>query len=162
MKVHVWLGTLLAAWIGSSIGLFLILPLGLIVMEFISFPMALGFAALLAESSASWAGTRLATDQTQTRLLAGVGVAEITAVAIVLLFLTNASLRERIQGPWIGIGALCSFMLAFSASMATWHFRESRQGARGQGRLALILLGLAVLLVPIVIWVASRFGLTGA
>ena len=162
MKVHVWLGTWLAAWIGSSIGLFLILPLGLIVMEFISFPMALGFAALLAAISASWAGARLATDQTRTQLLAVVGVAEATAVAIALLFLTSTSLRESIQGPWIWIGALCSFMLAFSASVATWRFREPSQGARGQGRLALILLGLAIMLVPIVIWVASRFGLTGA
>jgi hypothetical protein len=162
MNLRFWLGTLIAGWIGSLIGLFLILPLGLIVVEFVSFPLALGMGALLAALGAGWAGTLLATDGARTRLWPVVGVAEVTALLLALLFLASAALGMALLGPWLVIGVACSVMLALSATLATGRFREARQQASANGRLTLALLGLAVVLVPTVIWVASRFGLTGA
>ncbi len=94
-------GTLVAAWLGSTIGLFLVLPLGLIVIEWLIFPLALAVAALLAALSAGWAATFLARDQTQTRLLPVIGVTEVAAVGIALLFLIMVKLGVAGFGPLI-------------------------------------------------------------
>ncbi len=70
--------------------------------------------------------------------------------------LTSAALRAAILGPWLVTGGICSLILAVSATSAPGRFRRTQQAQ------TLTLHGLAVILVPAVIYVASRFGLTGA
>jgi hypothetical protein len=162
MNIRFGVGTFLVALVGGGIGLFLILPLGLIVSEFVIFPLALAIAALLAALSTSCAGTLLATDQTRTRILPVVRETEGAALGIALVFLICAALGVAPLGPWLLIGGLCIVILALIASMATGRFREPKQGAPGTARLTLSLLLLAVLIVPLVVWIASLLGLAGA
>jgi hypothetical protein len=155
------LGTLLAAWLGSIIGLVLVLPLGLIVAEWLIFPLALVIAALLTALSAGWAGTFLARDQTQTRLLLVIGVTEAMAVGMALIFLITVRLGMASFGPLIVPAVTFSLILTLSASIATWRFRNPKQSRSSEVKLTVTLLMLAVVSVPGVVFLASLFGLTG-
>jgi hypothetical protein len=60
------LATFLAALVGGGAGLLLVLPLGLVVVEWVVFPTALAVGALLAALAAGWVGTWTAGDGTRT------------------------------------------------------------------------------------------------
>jgi hypothetical protein len=155
-------GTLIAAWFGSIIGLILVLPLGLIVVEWLIFPLALVVAALLAALGAGWASTFLARDQTQTDLLPVIGVTEAVAVGVALIFLLLVRLGVASFGPLIIPAVIFSLILALSASVATWRFRSPKQDTRSEVKLTVLLLVLVVVSVPGVVFLASLFGLAGA
>jgi hypothetical protein len=155
-------GTLIAAWLGSIIGLVLVLPLGLIVAEWLIFPLALVVAALLAALSAGWAGTFLARDQTQTDLLPVISVTEAVAVGIALIFLLLVRLGVASFGPLIIPIVIFSLILALSASVATWRFRHSEQSLSSEVKRTVLLLVLVVVSVPGIVFLASLFGLAGA
>ena len=156
------LGTLLAAWVGSMIGLFLVLPLGLIAAEWVIFPLGLAIAALLAALSAGWAGTLLARDQTQTQFWPVIWVTEAAAIGMALIFLLMVRLGPASFGPLIIPILIFSLILTLCAGAATWHFRSPKQDNRSEVKLTVMLLVLAVVSVPGVIFIASLFGLTGA
>ena len=155
-------GTLLVAWFGSIIGLFLVLPLGLIVAEWVIFPLGLVIAALLAALSAGWAGTFLARDQTQTQLWPVIWVTEVVAIGMALIFLLMVRLGVASFGPLIIPIMIFSLILALCAGAATWRFRSPKQDTRSEVKLTVMLLVLAVVSVPSIIFIASLFGLTGA
>ncbi len=152
----------IAALVGAMAGLMLILPLGLAVHEFVIFPLALGVAALLAALGAAWTGTLLAQGQSRTRLMPVVGVAEATAVLLAILVLANSVLRLGIFDRLIYLALAIEFILALAATVGMQAFRRPGEGKRDDLRWTLLLLGMAILLVPIVVYVASLFGLTGA
>lgn len=162
MQLLYRLGTFVAAWVGSLIGLVLVLPLGLIVMEWLIFPLALVIAALLAALSAGWAGIYLANDQTQTRLVPVIGVTEVAGIGVALLFLLLVRLGMASFGPLVGPIALFSLVLTLTATMATWRFRAPQQNRGGEVKLTVTLLVLAVVSVPVVVFLASLLGLAGA
>lgn len=162
MQLLFRLGTLGAAWLGSLIGLFLVLPLGLIVIEWLIFPLALVIAALLAALSAGWAGTYLASNQMQTRLVPVIGVTEIAGIGVALLFLLLVRLGLASFGPLIVPIALFSLVLTLTATIATWRFRGPQQNSGRDAKLTVTLLVLAVVSVPVVVFLASLLGLAGA
>lgn len=162
MQLRTSILTFLAALIGSLFGLFALLPLGLVVHSFVVFPLAFGVAALFAALSAGWAGTAMATDGTRAHLASVVIRAEIAAAILallqIILYLSNVTL----PGPLIGVIVVCSILLATITSAAT-HRSRRKQGESGNDvRFTVMLLLAAVVLVPVVILVASLFGLTGA
>lgn len=73
MRPLLWLGTFLLALVISTIALILLFSLGLVVVEIVIFPLALGVAALLTAVGASWIGNFLARDHTRTQILKVVG-----------------------------------------------------------------------------------------
>lgn len=156
------LGTLVAAWFGSMIGLILVLPLGLIVAEWLIFPLALVIAALLAALGAGWAGTFLARDQTQTRLQHVIGLTEVVGIGVALIFLLMVRLGIIGFGPLIVPAVIFSLILTLSASVATWRFRRPKQSTGSEVKLTVMLLVLAVVSVPGVVFLASLLGLAGA
>ena len=156
------LDTLIAAWLGSIIGLILVLPLGLIVAEWLIFPLALVIAALLAALSAGWAGTFLARNQTQTYLRPVIGITEVVAIGVALIFLLMVRLGVTGFGPLIVPAVIFSLILSLSASAATWRFRRSKQGTGSEVKLTVALLVLAVVSLPGVVFLASLLGLAGA
>ena len=162
MQLLMALVTFLVALIGAMSGLFLLLPLGLVVHELVIFPLALAIAALLAAIAANWAGSGLARDETRTRLLPVVGATEGVALVALLVVIANFALRLAIFNRIMIIAVFCGLMLALGATVATWRFRRSKESPSSDGLLTLALLGLAVVAVPVVIFVASLFGLTGA
>ncbi|MCL4302269.1 MAG: hypothetical protein KJ077_41660 [Anaerolineae bacterium] len=162
MQLLFRLGILAAAWLGSIIGLILVLPLGLIVAEWLIFPLALVIAALLAALGAGWTGTFLARDQTRTNLVPVISLTEAVAVGVALIFLMMVRLGMASFGPLIFPAVIFSLILTLSASAATWRFRHPKQASGGEVKLTVILLVLAVVSVPGVIFLASLFGLAGA
>ncbi len=155
-------GTLIAAWLGSVLGLILLLPLGLIVSEWLIFPLALVIAALLAALGAGWAGTYLARDQTQTSLLPVIGITEVAGIGVALVFLLLVKLGMASFGPLIVPIVIFSLILTLTATITTWRFRGPKQNTRGEVKLTVTLLVLAVVSVPAVVFLASLFGLAGA
>jgi hypothetical protein len=162
MQLLFRLGTLVAAWLGSIIGLVLVLPLGLIVVEWLIFPLALAVAALLAALSAGWTGTLLAQDQSLTRLLPVIGITEVVGIGVAPIFLIMVRLGMASFGPLIVPAVIFSLILTLSASAATWQFRSPKQGTGSEVKLTVMLLVLAVVSVPGVVFLASLFGLAGA
>lgn len=160
-RLAFWVGTALAALFGSAISTFFVLPLGLAVSEFVIFPLALGVAAILASLGAGWAGNWLAPNRTCTQLLRVVGATEVAAAVLAVVVLTNAVLRLVLLGPLLYVGLSCILVLALTATVATWRFR-SRERASRDGLLTLRLLVLAVVSVPVVVFLAWLAGLTGA
>ena len=156
-----WVGTSLAALIGSAVGIFFVLPLGLVVEELVIFPLALGVAAVLAALSAGWAGNWLPPHGTRTQLSRVVMVTEVVAAVIAVVVVANAALRVVLLGPVISIGLFCIVALALVASVSTWRFRSRERGTR-EGLLTMGLLTLAIVSVPVIVFLAWLAGLTGA
>jgi hypothetical protein len=120
MDVLRWLATVLAALLGASLGLLVVLPLGLVVIEWVIFPTALVVGALLAALAAGWFGTWSAGNGTRTRLGAVIATAEGVGLVLALLVLGSAAGRGALFGPVIGIAGVASLVLAITASTATW------------------------------------------
>lgn len=156
-----WVGTALSALIGGAIGIFFVLPFGLIASEFVIFPLALGVAAILASIGAGWIGNRFAADSTRTQLLAVVGVTESVAALIAVVVLVIEGLRAALLGPLLYLAIFCILALALAATIATWRLR-SRETTSKDRVLTLGLLILAVVSVPVAIFLAWLAGLTGA
>lgn len=161
MRLPFVVGTFVSALIGSTLGIFLVLPFGLIASEFVIFPLALAVSAILGSICAAWAGNFLAGDGTRTRLLQVVGVTEGIAAIIALAILGGVSLRLVLLGPLINVALVCTAALALAACVATWGFRSAERDPR-EGRLTLGLLALAAVSVPATIFIAWLAGLTGA
>jgi hypothetical protein len=155
-------GTFVAAWVGSLMGLFLVLPLGLIVVEWLIFPLALLIAALLAALGAGWAGTYLARDQTQTLLLPVISSTVEAAMGLALIFLLSVWVGLTSFGPLIVPVLFFSLVLALIATFATWRFRSPQQNRRTAVRLTVTVLVLAVVSVSGIVFLASLLGLAGA
>jgi hypothetical protein len=157
-----WLAVFLAALVGGGLGLVLILPLGLIVVEWVVFPTALAVGALLAALGAGWVGTWTAGDGTRTRLGPAVVAVEAVGLALALVVLGSASLRSALLGPVIGLAGVAGLILAVAASVATATLRRAAGGRQRDLALTLALLALAAAGVPAVVALAGLAGLTGA
>jgi hypothetical protein len=165
MRWLLWLGIFAAALASAVIGIFVVLPFGLVVHELVILPLALLVGGLLAGAGASWAGTRLDSGPTRPRLPAVVAVSESVAAALasIVVALSAADARQPAQllPPPGVVGIAAGLTLALAAGLAAMRFREPR-GVGAQTRMFVTLLAVAVLSVPATIVVAALFGLTGA
>jgi hypothetical protein len=165
MRLLRWFGIFAAALAGAVIGVFLVLPFGLVVHELVILPLALLSGGLLAGIGASWAGTWLGSEPTRPRLLMVVAVAEgvaaLLALGLAALAIADAGQPAQLMPPPGVVGIAAGLLPALGASLAASRFCEAR-GAGGQARLIAVLLALAVVSVPVAIAVAALFGLTGA
>ena len=162
-SLFAWFATFIAALVVGGIGLLLVATLGLIVVEWIAFPLALVVGALLAALSAGWVGTWLAGDGSRTRLVAVIAAVEAVGLALVLAVLVSAAFRDALLGPIIGIVVVCSLLLAATATVATWGYRRpAKPLPMGDLSLTLTLLVVAAVSVPAVVMLATVVGLGGA
>ncbi len=148
---------------GTVVGM-LVLPFGLVVVEFIILPLTFGIAALFAALGASWAGILLSPDNTSSRILPVVGVSEATAGVVVVLLLipgVGVSLFRYVGSPAVLLGAVM-VLIGLSTSWAAWHFRKPVRHTAKDALMTLGLVGLAVLIFVGTIYVASLFGMVGA
>jgi hypothetical protein len=152
------LGVIGAAFVGGMVGAIPVFSLGLFVHPIVIWPLTLAIGALFAALSAAWAGILFAPDQTQSHLLAVVGVSQVIAFVIVPIFpLVQGLFPRAIYG--LGLSVL---ILALGASWATWRYRRSRDRLGRDAALTLGLVGLAPLVVIGAVYLASLFGLTSA
>lgn len=162
MTIWARLAIYLAGLIGAGLGLLLILPLGLVVVEWVVFPLALAVGALLAALAAGWVGTWLAGNGTRTRLAPVVAITEAVGLGLALIVLGSAALWTVLFGPVIGIAGVASLVLAIAAGTATGVWRRPATAPHGDRAATLILILLAIVGAPIVVFLASLAGLTGA
>src|SRR5215204_3346122 len=126
MQPLAWIGTLAAGIVAGAIGMFLVLPLGLIAHEYLIYPMALGLSALFASIAASWISNLLSSDGTRSRLLRVVGLTEGAAVALGAIVLLVLTFRESLLGPVATIGIVSCLILGVAATVAAGRSRTAR------------------------------------
>lgn len=156
-----WAGRLAvfaAALGGAALGIFLVLPLGLVVAGAVVVPLALFEGALLAAVGGSWAGVRVLRDHPP-QFLAVVAVTLTVSSALALVLLRTPRLAD---GSLVGPGILSSLALGASAAAAAYHFGNATSYLRRERHLMVAALVVGVLIVPVVVGLAARVGLTGA
>jgi hypothetical protein len=154
-------GIFVAALVGGVVGMFVVLPLGLIVSEYVIFVLALVVSAILAALGGGWATNGLMGDGTRTRLLQLVGMTELAAVAVAVILLGVSAFRETMLGSVLNVALICSVLLAVAATVGALRLRSRVRNDR-DGLITFGLIALAVVLVPVVIFVAWLLGLAGA
>ncbi len=156
-------GILIVTLLGVNIGVMLVLPFGLVVAEFVIWPLALVIGALFAAIAAGWAGNLLAPGRS--RFLPIAGVSEVTAavVAVLLAAIFVLILPLFPQNGFIfgspsfllGLGVI---FIAMGASWAAWHFRSTERDPARDAAITLGLMVLAILLFVATLLLAGLFG----
>ena len=134
---------------------------GLILLEFLLYPMALGIAALFAALTASWSSNWLINDGQHTPPRPVVIACELLAVALaVLLIILSAA--GALNVPPIFVSTPAALLLAATALVSTQSNRSSQPAAVYERRQTVIWIALSILAVPLIIFIASLFGWAGA
>jgi hypothetical protein len=153
----VWLPTQIVS-LAATIFLF---TLGLILIEFLLYPLALGISALLSGLTAAWASNRLVKDGLQTSMEAVVPRCELAAV-ILSLILIAASATGFTAIPPILTASAAAFVMALVAVYSAMRLRRPPLPGTNSQRRALVWLAIALISIPVVIFIASLFGWAGA
>jgi hypothetical protein len=151
----VWLPTQIVSLAAATF----LFTLGLILIEFLLYPLALGISALLAGVTAVWASDRVVRDGLQASAEAVVLRCE-AAAAVLSLILIAVSASGRAAGPVILASSASAVVLAVVATYGAITQRVPAQGS--QRRRILLWLLLAVIAIPMVIFIAAQFGWAGA
>lgn len=135
--------------------------LGLILADFILYPMALCISALFTAVTAVALNNLLFHDERHTALRPVVIVCEATAVilAAVLIIITAVG---AINVPVILPSGAAALILALTAIIAARHYRAAEPAASNEKLQAVTWIALALAAIPLIIFIASIFGLAGA
>lgn len=149
-----WIATFLGALLGGSVlGVLPILPMGLGLDERVLFPLALIIGSLVAGICASIVH--------HGAMLKVVGISIATGIVFVILPPLTNFLQNNYQwytGPWLMTGM---FIVALAGTIAASRF-PGKDDLRRNLVTGVGLIMLAIVLVYMTVFVASRFGLTGA
>uniref|UniRef100_A0A831X6C0 Uncharacterized protein n=1 Tax=Thermorudis peleae TaxID=1382356 RepID=A0A831X6C0_9BACT len=155
-------GMVASATVAGIAGATLVAPLALAVPERAVWPLAIGFGTLLAALAAAWAANLLDPARARSRLPAIVGLAEGTAVAVIVvgfvlpwlvgisdLFTLIASVTGALGFGETALLAIVVLMAAIGivASLMTARLRSPSRSLRRDLALSLGLLALGVLVV---------------
>jgi len=134
---------------------------GLILLEFLLYPMALGIVALFAALTASWSSNWLIADEQHTPprpvVIACEGLALVLVVLLIILWSAGA-----LDVPPIFVSTPAALLLAATALVTTKSNRSSQPAAAHEKRQTLIWIAFSILAVPLIIFIASLFGWAGA
>ena len=145
IPVHIWLIVFGLTLLVSVAATTLLFTLGLVLIEFLLYPLALGIAALLAGLTAVWLSNRC----------------EGTAVLLAcLLILANALGWLPFLPIFVSGGT--AIILALVATFSAARLRQAAPAAQTPMRRIVTWLIIAFLAIPLVIFVASLFGWAGA
>jgi len=159
--VYIWLLIFLLTLLVSVVSATLLFTLGLILIEFLLYPLALGITALLVGLTAVWLSNRLVKDNLQTPVEAVVVRCEGTAVLLsLILILGNA--MGWLPNPPILVSSGSAVILSLVAVYFAAQLRGVVPAEQISGRRIVAWLLVAFLAVPLVLFVASLFGWAGA
>lgn len=143
----------LVAMVAGTIGAFPVVVMGLVVPEAVVWPLSLGTGAILAAAGALWAGTLLDPGRTHSRptpiLVVCLSTAAVISTTYLAVQLLGGSLIVVSTGFTLLIGLV---VIALSASVATWRFRDIGRNFRRDALLTLLLLMLVPVAVSITIY----------
>ncbi|MCA9997106.1 MAG: hypothetical protein KDE56_15215 [Anaerolineales bacterium] len=139
----------------------LLFALGLILIEFLLYPLALGIGGLLAALLASWLANRLVDDGKYTAPLAITAVSLLVAIiwAIALLLI---NVGRIINLPPVFYSLSAATILAITATVTSNRLRRIQQPRPHETRRLLRWLLIAFVAIPVIIYLASLVGLAGA
>jgi hypothetical protein len=163
-RAIVWTWTTAAASLALGlVGGLLILPLGLIVDERLSWLLVLAVAAAFAALGGTWVGSLVGREDRSVDLAPVLGASELAAIAVWLVRLSPIGLLlARAVETNLAYLVTCVVVLALVAVLAAAQSRGGRRDRRHLRRATLGLLGVVIAAVPAVVYVASLFGLVGA
>jgi hypothetical protein len=134
---------------------------GLILIEFLLYPMALGIAALFTALTASWSSNWLMADEHHTLpqpvVFACVGLAAVLAVLLIILAAAGA-----LNIPAIFVSTPAALLLSATALVMTKSNRTAQPATVHEKRQSLIWIAVSIVAVPLIIFIASLFGWAGA
>jgi hypothetical protein len=156
-----WIIIGLFATIVSFISSFFLFSLGLILIEFLVYPLALSITALFTALTAVFLSNLLLDKGQHTPPRPVVMACEGTAVAlaILLIILTVAKLLS-VPGIFIVIPA--TLLLTSTALIAAKRHRSDQPVATNERKQVMLWIAIAIVAVPLVIFIASLFGWAGA
>ena len=153
----VWLATLLV----SLFSLTFLFSLGLILIEYLVFPLALGIGALLAGLTAAGFSNLLVRDDLYTPVEVVVKRCEGMALALVLILIA-AAVFGVLRGPFIVTVVLVAIILSVVATFSALKIRLPGKPDGRRWRKVILWLLIAAAAIPVVIYLASLFGWAGA
>lgn len=134
---------------------------GLILREFLLYPMALGIAALFTALTAAWSSNWLILDKQHTPpqpvVIACEGLAVVLSVLLIIL-----QAAGTLNIPPIFVSTPAALLLAITALVVTKSNRSAQPVAASEKRQTLIWIAISILAVPLIIFIASLFGWAGA
>jgi hypothetical protein len=158
---YIWLLILFLTLLASVVVNTMLFSLGLILIEFLLYPLALGITALLTGLTAVWLSNRLLNDGLQTPVEPVVLRCEGTAVLLALLLILGNAIGW-LPNPPIVVSSGTAVVLALVAAYSAGQLRQATPEAQTPVRRIVTWLVIAFLAVPLVLFVASLFGLAGA
>jgi hypothetical protein len=157
----IWLLVWILTLVISLVSVTLLFTLGLILIEFLLYPLALGVSALLVSLTAVWTSNQLVRDDLQTPVKAVVVRCEGAAVLLALILIIGYA-GDWLPSPPIVVSSIAATILAIIATYSARQLRQPPITDPYQTRRIVIWLIVALAAVPIVIWLASLFGWAGA
>jgi hypothetical protein len=161
ISLHIWLLVWLPTQIVSLTAAIFLFTFGLILIEFLLYPLALGIGALLSGLTAVWVSNRLFKDGLQTSMEAVVLRCELAAVILSLILIAASAGGFTAVPPILTAGA-AAFVLALVATYCKIKLRRPPIPSTNAPRRAIVLLVIALMAIPAVIFIASLFGWAGA
>ena len=153
----VWLPTQIAS-LAATIFLF---TLGLILVEFLLYPLALGISALICGLTAVWASNRILKDGLQASMEAVVTRCELAAAILSLILIAASAAGFTAVPPILSAGAT-AFVIALVSVYSAMRLRRAPLPGTNSPRRAIVWLAIALISIPVVIFIASQFGWAGA
>ncbi len=159
--IHIWLIILGLTLLVSVIAATMLFTLGLILIEFLLYPLALGITALLTGLTAVWLSNKLIHEGFQTPVAAVVRWCEGTAVFLALLLILGNALNW-LSFPVIYVSGSSAIILALVATYSAAQLRQAVPAEQTPKRRIIAWLVIAFLAIPLVLFVASLIGWAGA
>lgn len=161
LPVYIWLIVLGLTLLVSVVATTLLFTLGLVLIEFLLYPLALGISALLTALTAVWLTNRLSNDALQTPVQSVVRWCEGTAVFLALLLILGNAMGW-LSFPVIYVSGSSAIILALVATYTAGQLRQAAPVEQTPKRRIIAWLVIAFLAIPLVLFVASLFGWAGA
>ena len=157
----IWLIVWLFTQVVSLVSVTFLFALGLILIEFLLYPLVLGIGGLLVGLTAVWLSNLLVKDDLETPVNAVVGRCEVTAVALSLI-LIPAAFVNMLPSPPIFVRTAAATILAVAASYFAYQQRRPPIDDPDCTPRIIIWLFVAIASIPVVIYLASLVGWAGA
>lgn len=156
-----WIIVIVLTLLVSFASHFLLFSLGLILIEFLLYPLALSIAALFTALAATFSSNLFLGREQHTPPRPVVVACEGTAVVLTILLII-LSATNSLNVPEIFIIMPSTLLLTITALVAVKRYRSSQPAALDERKQVVWWIGIAIVAIPLVIFIASLFGWAGA
>ena len=156
-----WILVIVLTFLVSFASHFLLFSLGLILIEFLLYPLALGISALVTALTATFLGNFLLSNEQHTPprpvVMACEGIAAVLAILLIILNAANLT-----NWPPIFIIIPTTLLLSTTALIAVKRHRSDQPAAANERKQVFLWIVIAIIAIPLVVFVASLLGWASA